>query len=89
MNSSPFNEGGGCDDFLFQGENRIVLYTGFPKGFGRTKLRRRYGDDTWKRGPPPERGNYSNRVLYNSSSHLNALGERVVQGGGDGIGAGK
>lgn len=31
VNSSPFNEEGGCDDFLFQGENRIVLYTGFLK----------------------------------------------------------
>lgn len=75
--------------FLFRGRKES-FYIRFLKGFGPTKLRRRYGDDTWKRGPPGRRGELFQPVLYNSSSHLNALGERVVQGeGDDGIGAGK
>lgn len=88
MRILSFRRGGGCDSFS-EGEKNRFIY-GFLKGFGPTKLRRRYGDDTWKRGPPEAEGELFQPVLYNSSSHLNALGERVVQGeGDDGIGAGK
>lgn len=72
----------------FQGRERrkdrwIASYIiGFSKGFGPPKLGRRYGDDTWKRGGLAGEGIIrTKRLIYNSSSHLNALG--------DGIGAGK
>lgn len=86
--SFPFDEEG--DAIPFQREKRIVLYTGSLKDLDLLNFAGVMGMTRGNEVLPRRRGELFQPVLYNSSSHLNALGERVVQGeGDDGIGAGK
>lgn len=82
-NSFPFKttrRGEGGDDAIpFPRDRWIVLYTGFLKDLDLLNFAGVVGMTRGNEVPPRGRGgNYSNRVLYNSSSHLNALGEGVV-----------